>query len=265
MDAIMQHPTALCSQPDMLAWLRAQLNMAIMGVYNVMVALEDPFNSQGLDSIFVDEGLMEARQVSLQLQALPSCHYPFSLPSSPFLFSLSSPPLEAWSPCCRACPADSPVACSLETCAVLRLLYAVPVFPYCMQPYLLPATNKTGLQNIKPGHLRTPAHGPGHVHICCRGSAGHSVTSVRTDMKWWGRCGQAIWAGRDASGAPETEGDDDSDGDESPTGGDTHGDVVMAVDGLPLPPDSRMGAQGMHLDSQRVTQMCGICAVWPCV
>lgn len=42
-----------------------QLNQAIMGVYNVTLALEDPFNSQGLDAIFVDEALEEARLVGL--------------------------------------------------------------------------------------------------------------------------------------------------------------------------------------------------------
>ena len=45
-----------------MCW-HVQQNQAIMAIFNVAVALEDPFNSQGLDSIFVDEALVEARQV----------------------------------------------------------------------------------------------------------------------------------------------------------------------------------------------------------
>lgn len=34
-----------------------------MILYSVTTALEDPFDSQGLDAIFIDEALEEARQV----------------------------------------------------------------------------------------------------------------------------------------------------------------------------------------------------------
>ncbi|KAK9806670.1 hypothetical protein WJX73_006436 [Symbiochloris irregularis] len=40
-------------------------NQAVMILYNVTVALEDPFDSQGLDAIFIDEALEEARQAVL--------------------------------------------------------------------------------------------------------------------------------------------------------------------------------------------------------
>lgn len=35
-----------------------------MAIVSLTLALEDPFDSQGLDSIFVDEALIEARQVN---------------------------------------------------------------------------------------------------------------------------------------------------------------------------------------------------------
>ena len=39
-----------------------QMNLAPVGVLHVAVALEDPFDNQGLDGIFVDEALFEAQQ-----------------------------------------------------------------------------------------------------------------------------------------------------------------------------------------------------------
>ena len=44
-----------------------QLNLALVGLLNVSLALEDPFDNQGLDGIYVDEALFEAEQV------LPPC------------------------------------------------------------------------------------------------------------------------------------------------------------------------------------------------
>ena len=46
-----------------VAPLCLQSNQAVMILYSVTVALEDPFDSQGLDAIFIDEALEEARQV----------------------------------------------------------------------------------------------------------------------------------------------------------------------------------------------------------
>lgn len=40
-----------------------QLNLALVGLLNVSLALEDPFDNQGLDGIYVDEALFEAEQV----------------------------------------------------------------------------------------------------------------------------------------------------------------------------------------------------------
>ena len=42
-----------------------QLNLALVGLLNVSLALEDPFDNQGLDGIYVDEALFEAEQVCL--------------------------------------------------------------------------------------------------------------------------------------------------------------------------------------------------------
>lgn len=44
-----------------------QLNLALVGLLNVSLALEDPFDNQGLDGIYVDEALFEAEQVCLAL------------------------------------------------------------------------------------------------------------------------------------------------------------------------------------------------------
>ena len=44
-----------------------QLNLALVGLLNVSLALEDPFDNQGLDGIYVDEALFEAEQVRLVL------------------------------------------------------------------------------------------------------------------------------------------------------------------------------------------------------
>jgi hypothetical protein len=41
-----------------------QLNLATVGVLHTAIALEDPFDNQGLDGIYVDEALFEAEQVS---------------------------------------------------------------------------------------------------------------------------------------------------------------------------------------------------------
>ena len=43
----------------------AQMNLATVGVLHVAMALEDPFDNQGLDGIYVDEALFEAEQVRL--------------------------------------------------------------------------------------------------------------------------------------------------------------------------------------------------------
>lgn len=42
-----------------------QLNLALVGLLNVSLALEDPFDNQGLDGIYVDEALFEAEQVHI--------------------------------------------------------------------------------------------------------------------------------------------------------------------------------------------------------
>jgi len=42
-----------------------QLNLALVGLLNVSLALEDPFDNQGLDGIYVDEALFEAEQVCI--------------------------------------------------------------------------------------------------------------------------------------------------------------------------------------------------------
>lgn len=42
-----------------------QLNLALVGLLNVSLALEDPFDNQGLDGIYVDEALFEAEQVRI--------------------------------------------------------------------------------------------------------------------------------------------------------------------------------------------------------
>ena len=42
-----------------------QLNLALVGLLNVSLALEDPFDNQGLDGIYVDEALFEAEQVGI--------------------------------------------------------------------------------------------------------------------------------------------------------------------------------------------------------
>ena len=42
-----------------------QLNLAVVGLLNVSLALEDPFDNQGLDGIYVDEALFEAEQVRI--------------------------------------------------------------------------------------------------------------------------------------------------------------------------------------------------------
>lgn len=41
-----------------------QINLALVGLLNVSLALEDPFDNQGLDGIYIDEALFEAEQVS---------------------------------------------------------------------------------------------------------------------------------------------------------------------------------------------------------
>lgn len=42
-----------------------QLNLSLVGLLNVSIALEDPFDNQGLDGIYIDEALFEAEQVRL--------------------------------------------------------------------------------------------------------------------------------------------------------------------------------------------------------
>ena len=45
------------------------MNLATVGVLHVAMALEDPFDNQGLDGIYVDEALFEAEQVCIVGQA----------------------------------------------------------------------------------------------------------------------------------------------------------------------------------------------------
>ena len=63
-----------------------QLNLAFVGLLNVSLALEDPFDNQGLDGIYVDEALFEAEQVH---KFLPCCS----------LLTFAS----SWPPCMQAC------------------------------------------------------------------------------------------------------------------------------------------------------------------
>lgn len=49
---------------------------------------------------------------------------------------------------------------------------------------------------------------------------------------------------RDAGAEQDIDGNDDEDGEDSQTG--ENGDVIMPVDGLPLPPDSRTGMLPSH-------------------
>jgi hypothetical protein len=39
------------------------MNLGTVGVLQAAIALEDPFDNQGLDGIYVDESLYEAEQV----------------------------------------------------------------------------------------------------------------------------------------------------------------------------------------------------------
>lgn len=41
----------------------------MVGLLNVSLALEDPFDNQGLDGIYIDEALFEAEQVSPTLHS----------------------------------------------------------------------------------------------------------------------------------------------------------------------------------------------------
>jgi hypothetical protein len=62
----------------------AQMNLAAVGVLHVAAALEDPFDNQGLDGIYVDEALFEAQQARPLPPPAPSaqaaCYAPPSLP-----------------------------------------------------------------------------------------------------------------------------------------------------------------------------------------
>ena len=55
-----------------------QLNLALVGLLNVSLALEDPFDNQGLDGIYVDEALFEAEQVSCLLFSAVSFDTPIT-------------------------------------------------------------------------------------------------------------------------------------------------------------------------------------------
>ena len=50
--------------------LALQMNLATVAVLHTAMALEDPFDNQGLDGIYVDEALFEAEQVTTSI-ALP--------------------------------------------------------------------------------------------------------------------------------------------------------------------------------------------------
>ena len=56
----------------------------------------------------------------------------------------------------------------------------------------------------------------------------------------WVMLWQAVLGGHSREEGAEGDGEDGDEGDDSPSGG-QDGDVVMPVDGLPLPPDSRPG------------------------
>jgi hypothetical protein len=49
------------------------MNLATVGVLHVAMALEDPFDNQGLDGIYVDEALFEAEQVHVVSCAISVC------------------------------------------------------------------------------------------------------------------------------------------------------------------------------------------------
>lgn len=55
--------SCLLLQDHFLHLVCLQLNLALVGLLNVSLALEDPFDNQGLDGIYVDEALFEAEQV----------------------------------------------------------------------------------------------------------------------------------------------------------------------------------------------------------
>ncbi len=42
-----------------------QLSIALVGVLNLALSLEDPFDNSGMDGIFIDEALYEVEQVSV--------------------------------------------------------------------------------------------------------------------------------------------------------------------------------------------------------
>lgn len=67
-----------------------------------------------------------------------------------------------------------------------------------------------------------------------------------------GSCIQAILAGRGPVHESEMDGEDDNEDEESPRA-DKGNDVVMPVDGLPLPPDSRAGMR----EAEWHTTICG--------
>jgi len=55
-----------------------QMNLATVAVLHTAMAMEDPFDNQGLDGIYVDEALFEAEQVSISFvpshPSLSKCH-----------------------------------------------------------------------------------------------------------------------------------------------------------------------------------------------
>ena len=68
-----------------------QMNLATVAVLHTAMALEDPFDNQGLDGIYIDEALFEAEQVmhliSLLVDslwiAMPSCSSCFAQSGTP--------------------------------------------------------------------------------------------------------------------------------------------------------------------------------------
>ena len=50
-----------------------QMNLATVAVLHTAMALEDPFDNQGLDGTYVDEALFEAEQVAEHLMSCNRC------------------------------------------------------------------------------------------------------------------------------------------------------------------------------------------------
>lgn len=58
----MGHPSLTLPFPSPPPGL-PQLSIALLGLLNLSLALEDPFDNQGMDGIYIDEALYEVEQV----------------------------------------------------------------------------------------------------------------------------------------------------------------------------------------------------------